>query len=1549
MVEKSYQYTINPVVELVGEESTVRHRWLGEPNDPFTNRISFVCSNLLCRVGLASKLAGIKKYNALIYKSRSCQALVTPTLWRKVCVNTLRGDAHRDHPQGNINISHDRHKIVFQGLSPLDEISAVLSSTFDQRTVSIIENSLMFIKVVQDCETWTGVFCAIGLYLKTFSQKNFSTLTYDHLIKYFHLSLPQFQGGEDFNIFSYLKDLPNHWESIKSKEVMDHIRRIISLCVSTGLCNAANLPFCYKSLDLFASAAEREHESFPDFISSCIETINFFVEKGYACFQSWSFDPLIFNNAPLVRFEAEYAFLISALPYLECGRLSEIGVSDEQEFDIRLNNCMNEVQTMLGTVKNSNRKNILASKLQKLMQIQANFQLLRATGGIRTMPYSLLLYGKSGVSKSKLCHVMMNFILQSNDLPHDDTNVVVLNLSDAFQSEYRPFHVGVILDDIANSTSTFAPKSPCSVIIDFINNIRTHALSPEAHLKGKIPIQPKVVIGTTNVRDLDANIYSNEPLSVLRRFDIHVEVKIKKDCQFEHSDMLDPRKAYDELDNDIDVYELSLYEAVKLDSMQKSNAFEFRPILMDGVPMLDVSPMDLMKLVKLRSAEHYVMQKKFVDKTNVTYKESLCEHGFFAAYCSTCLEFQGAGSFLERVVIKNPFKDNWYFKLYTIYLSFGISGMVFISACTLLMFICPVLILIIIPFFFLSYFKYCYNFEQLSAISLLDIYEKARKDIKPLACLKVFLGLVILRKLFYTFFPKIIKPEAVGLAEGESIVDPNTPNVWATIHPTKIKYSSLSRSINSKELSTMVLFNVFTISYPGLKLNGLMLKSGLMLIPKHFVPKTRTYVTAVRNFNIIGCNFKFWLQASDCHEINDDVVMIYVPAAGSYKDLTPYFNDHIFSQTQVYFVTKCKREEIMELCGISDPITLEVEGKTLKNVFKVVNDSFTWTKGMCGGAYITDHKNPIIVGLHSAGYVDGSSGFGLHISSEKLKEVCESITHKEVYFQVSDEGELKTTKYGIDYTPNGVIRDSSPSLHIPNGLPASLINFGSHPICGGPMKSDIIETFVSPDIALACGVPNKWGKPNFYPRWAPWQASLASTVDPAIGFPHDVLEFAYNDFIGKIDQQYTYTTLTPLDNQSIINGKDGVKFLDAMKPSTSCGFPINKSKSNFLTFVPNDKSQSCVRVLSQQFWDEADDMELLYLQGKRAYPVFKGCLKDEPTVITKDKVRVFQAAPIALQLILRRYFLPICREISIRSEIFECAVGINCHSPEWHKLHNHLLKYGKKRVVAGDFKTYDLKMPAHMVLLSFKIFIHIARMSGYDNRSLTIMQNVATDVAFPMIDFNGELMQFMCGNPSGQNLTVYTNSLVNSLYHRCAYYELVINPPLFHNVVSMMSYGDDCKMSVKVGYDNFNHTSIASVFCAVGIVYTMADKNAASVPYVDDEKAAFLKRTSIWCPALKLYVAALDETSIFKSLHTMHASALVGEGALTKEQHVSQVFDSALSEWFFHGRFLYEMRREQLRKVARSHNFSFFVPHLAMNYDQCVSNWKEKYTSPGRT
>jgi hypothetical protein len=480
-----------------------------------------------------------------------------------------------------------------------------------------------------------------------------------------------------------------------------------------------------------------------------------------------------------------------------------------------------------------------------------------------------------------------------------------------------------------------------------------------------------------------------------------------------------------------------------------------------------------------------------------------------------------------------------------------------------------------------------------------------------------------------------------------------------------------------------------------------------------------------------------------------------------------------------------------------------------------------------------------------------------------------------------------------------------------------------------------------------CGVPQKWGGPKFNKNF-PWQASLQYSAKPSCGIEGSLVDRATEDyttsFCKDLDRLPSLKVkVRPLTDMETVCGIDGLRFIDKMVPSTSVGFPLSGPKSHFLTQLDPEevKTHQHPTELDPMFWEHARKMEDLYCKGERAYPIFKACLKDEATKLTKDKVRVFQGAPLALQLLVRKYYLPVARALSMLPLSSECAVGINSQGPEWDQLVKHVAKYGSDRILAGDYSKYDLRMPAQMMFAAFRVMMDIAYHCGhYTERDLLVMRGIASDICYPLMAYNGDLIQHIGSNPSGHNLTVYVNSIVNSLLFRCAYYSIYKedNTPCFRDVCALITYGDDAKSSVRSGYDKFNHIAVANFLAAHDMKFTMPDKESDPTPYMTDLDADLLKRKNIFCEDTGLYMGALDEDSIFKSLH-----AVLKSKNLTPEHQAATNIDGALREWFLHGREVYEMRREQMREVAQRANISHICTLLDSSYDDRLAVWRDTY------
>jgi hypothetical protein len=196
---------------------------------------------------------------------------------------------------------------------------------------------------------------------------------------------------------------------------------------------------------------------------------------------------------------------------------------------------------------------------------------------------------------------------------------------------------------------------------------------------------------------------------------------------------------------------------------------------------------------------------------------------------------------------------------------------------------------------------------------------------------------------------------------------------------------------------------------------------------------------------------------------------------------------------------------------------------------------------------------------------------------------------------------------------------------------------------------------------------------------------------------------------------------------------------------------------------------------------------------------------------------------------------------------------------------------------------------------------------------------IGMDIAFPLTDFNGDLVEFWGSNPSGHPLTVIINGIVNSLYVRYAWLMEGNDLTMFRLSVHLLTYGDDNVMGVHRSVVNFDHTVIARNLSTIGVVYTMADKEAESVPFIGIDQVAFLKRMWRYEPEVGSHVAQIEEASIAKMLTMQLPSDVV-----CREQHAVDVMHNALREYFFYGREIFEEKRVMFLEVIKECNLEVF-------------------------
>jgi hypothetical protein len=863
------------------------------------------------------------------------------------------------------------------------------------------------------------------------------------------------------------------------------------------------------------------------------------------------------------------------------------------------------------------------------------------------------------------------------------------------------------------------------------------------------------------------------------------------------------------------------------------------------------------------------------------------------------------------------------------------------------------------------------TYELMARQRMLDLRETVRYYLDSWHCKYALIGVGAVAIIL-----KALKSRKMVL-DGNTGLQPETmdeikerdskENPWANCNSHPLPMSSPARTSKAEDVAKALRVNLVGVVSDTSKCTlGFFITSNFMVVPRHFVEEH--HVDGKRDIPIrcyrgskkdVGGMFEDKLSVEYMRYIPDtDYAVCYVTSGGTFKDMRGFLptdeqirkcpaiivtretDKPVYSQTQMFFQGT---SSVRTKCFAEDNAVRTFKGGMYDLPFE------TW-KGMCMSPVLSDSIGCCILGFHlgGSGRVGGCGVLTQKMFANALNELAgvDGVvlgTSAGIHTILEAEmGDFPEETYGKPILQNKEVHKKSATRFLPEG--ANIDMYGSVD-CRVTPHSNVVLTLISPFVEKCMDVANKWGPPKMKGKGVyPYQAALAVSCIPSkpIGSPLRRAVIDYKKIAANVRKRLPelFKMAAPLGEVETVSGLIGIKFIDPMNFTTSPGYPFSGPKIE-KTDELNPEDYPHVgrpRTFKPEVWQEVQKAREILLSGQRFYALWKACLKDEATKLTKDKVRVFQSAPLVIQILVRMYFLPIVRIIQLNPIAFECAVGVNAEGPEWQELWDAAMSKGADRVLAGDYKSYDARMPAQCTIAAFDILIDIAEQcGGYTEEDIKLMKAMVHEVVYPVLVYNGDLIQLFGTNPSGQNLTVIINCIVNSLFLRSSFYSMYPEKD-FKEECSFLTYGDDVIGTVSENCKRFNHMTYAAWLKERDIMFTMPDKEADPVPFLNELEVDFLKRKCRYNPDLGMKVGLLDEDSIYKRLHNHILSK-----ELTLEEHSAQNIETSLHDWFFYGRDVFEDRRNKLRAVAREAGILHMCSALDVSYDKRVLKWRVKY------
>nr|UBJ26100.1 hypothetical protein [Red panda picorna-like virus] len=346
---------------------------------------------------------------------------------------------------------------------------------------------------------------------------------------------------------------------------------------------------------------------------------------------------------------------------------------------------------------------------------------------------------------------------------------------------------------------------------------------------------------------------------------------------------------------------------------------------------------------------------------------------------------------------------------------------------------------------------------------------------------------------------------------------------------------------------------------------------------------------------------------------------------------------------------------------------------------------------------------------------------------------------------------------------------------------------------------------------------------------------------------------------------------------------------------TSVGPPIGGPKSNHVHFSGST---------SPVFRTQLDEIHSCLSRGELPIPLAHCTLKDEPIKHSKNDlrdVRVFMCLPAAWNVVSKMYLGPIKSFMRANTHLTESMVGVNLTGRGAAEVVTRLASVNPKLdlIVEGDYTKMDKTINGVLGWAVSEVFMEIAELLGLDPIKVGLMVRANFHV---MYSIQGDLFQVGGMNPSGSDVTVEINAVVNSLAHRAAFllnrgvpslshqsYVSGLLPecyPRFRDSNVLLTYGDDFLLAHG---ERVDLAKLFKSFDATGMQVTDGQKLKDPV-YRPIQEVYFLKRRFFL--EGEIVYAGLDMRSILRMLMVHKKSTL------SDVDHAAVVLEEALREIF---------------------------------------------------
>lgn len=1325
--------------------------------------------------------------------------------------------------------------------------------------------------------------------------------------------------------FTSLRDYLSYYERVRDSPVFAKLYKFSMYALSLSLFERLGVTFeSCRYTQIEAEAIKRKFHMGPDFIHTLLDTMLFLCERGYQCMVTGSLDPIYHCGTSYQKWFDDAMKLKRIAHQLSFPEAHGI---DRHKYLADLRDHIEKGEAIYKhAVRLTNYdKKCVGGILGDLKLLLDNEITKREAQKERDAPFSVLLYGGSSIGKSSLTAMLFNYYGKLFDLQTGSEYKYTRNANDEFWSGFNSSQWCVQLDDIAFMHPDKASDGDKSVMemLQVVNNVPFVPAQADLADKGRTPMRAKLVIATTNCMDLNAYHYFQTPLAVRRRLPFVIHATVKKEYgRVDAPHMLDNSKTENVDGEFCNYWDFRVLKVIP----DPSDNLNRRAITEEIAIFHDVN--DFLVWFAKAAHEHRRSQQIVRESGEMMRDIEICKECYRNVKQCQCVEVQSGD---EPEVDDGP-PTYWECCKY------------YLCICIVIFLNSDIFTLVMRKSFQGVWFEHWLQRKLIAPEARMKFIrahfrkmgDTVQRSIGGYILIMGIISILVHGYMGYKaskwltgmLAPPPLEPQgniSAGIGQAPQPREDERQNVWHKddFELTSFDTSSVTTSMNSldhEQVCEMVAKNCVHLSSMCASrttpkvIRATCLGGHIYVCNNHGLPLDETLTVTVqarRHDTGVTPNMEVTISQHDIYRKPErDLAFVQIrniPPRKNISGLLPLSPlGGIFKGTYVG-ITKEGQQFRRSVAAIkSQMFNVHSCGVDVDTKGWLGTVDTPTQNGDCGSMLVAQcPRGPVLLGLHFVG-----------------EPVSKRVGMMPLIVYDFEEA--------VEYFDRPIVESHEPTLSAPSAshvlgdlhtksvfryLEEGTANvYGSFQGWRAVPRSRVVPTVMA-EAVVRRGYTVRHGKPVMK-GWEPWRIAAQEMVSPVSKIDSEILDKCVDGYVNDVLSVLPQEELDEImvyDDVTTLNGAAGVAYVDKMNRNTSAGFPWRKTKKAFLE--PLDDGTDGVKA-TPEIMERVQKVIEGYQQGRRYMPVFTGHLKDEALKFSKiesKKTRVFTGAPFDWSFVVRKYLLSFVRVMQRNKFIFEAAPGTNAQSLEWQEIRSYLVQHGLDRMIAGDYAFFDKSMPPIIILAAFAIMRRICAKAGYTLEDLLVLEGIAEDTAFPLVDFNGDLVEFFGSNPSGHPLTVIVNCLANSLYMRYCWMVLSGDKDCsrFKAHVALITYGDDNALGVSRLASFFNHTTIQSALASIGITYTMADKEAASVPYISIDEVSFLKRTWRLDNDVGAYLAPLEEASIAKSLTRVVASKTV-----PPEKQATDILSAACREYFFYGKEVFHEKRQMLMEIA---------------------------------